>query len=198
MLERFSFENKKLKFLEIGLGCNMWYGPGASVSLWKMIFRDKDVELWEAEVNSTCVEQAIKRNQLGGVLVVTGDQANPKVLQAWIMESKGKFDVIIDDGGHQNMKVLNAFEALWPELNTGGWYFIEDLHVSYHTTYSAPGYPPTTLVIQSWIEALSLQPYPVSARYKHLAQRYPLPEKCDMILCQREGCALHKEESSGL
>jgi hypothetical protein len=198
MVERYNSENRQLKFLEIGLGCNMWYGAGASVGLWKALFQGKVVELWEADINATCVEQARSKGQLGGVSVVTGDQSDHSTLKKWVEQSGGEFDVIIDDGGHRNSMILKSLEVLWPQLTSGGWYFIEDLHISYRPAWIDAGYPPTTLVIQSWVEALSLQPYPVSPHHKHLAKRYPLPDKCDMILCQREACALHKEDSSGL
>jgi hypothetical protein len=199
MLEKYKLENKKLKFLEIGLGCNMWYGPGASVTLWRDLFRGKNVDLWEADVNATCVENSRAKHQLDGLSVVTGDQGDLTTLNKWVQQSGGAFDVIIDDGGHHNKMILNTIEVLWPQLNPGGWYFIEDVHVSYHPDWLDDGYPPTTAVFQLWVEALNLQPhFPVTARHKHLAGRYPLPEKCDMILCQREACALHKEESSGL
>jgi hypothetical protein len=63
---------------------------------------------------------------------------------------------------------------------------ISVVSVSYHPDWHDDGYPPTTAVFQLWVEALNLQPhFPVTARHKHLAGRYPLPEKCDMIVCQR-------------
>lgn len=34
---------QKLKILEIGLGCNMNYGPGASAKLWKEYFPNSEV-----------------------------------------------------------------------------------------------------------------------------------------------------------
>ena len=35
--------------------------------------------------------------------------------------------VIVDDGGHRNYMILNAFWSLWPIVSPGGLYFIEDL-----------------------------------------------------------------------
>ena len=37
------------KMLEIGLGCGMKYGAGASANLWRVAL--PEVELWEAEIN---------------------------------------------------------------------------------------------------------------------------------------------------
>jgi predicted O-methyltransferase YrrM len=41
-----------------------------------------------------------------------------------------KYDIIIDDGGHRPYQTLSAFRTLWPRLNEGGLYVIEDTHVS--------------------------------------------------------------------
>lgn len=62
-----------LKFLEIGLGCNMEYPSGASVALWKQLFGDK-VELWEADYDESCVRAAKSAGKLNGINVLTGDQ----------------------------------------------------------------------------------------------------------------------------
>ena len=35
--------NKKFKMLEIGLGCNMGYGPGASYGMWLEFFPNVDL-----------------------------------------------------------------------------------------------------------------------------------------------------------
>jgi hypothetical protein len=194
MIERYGAENKQLKFLQLGLGCNMSYGPDSNVKLWSTIFEGQTVDFWETDANATCVEQSRARGQLNGISVVSGDMSVQGTLQALIQQSGGAFDVIIDDGGHRTSAVLNALETLWPELNPGGWYFIEDVQASSNPDGLDQGFPPTTLVFQSWVEAL-MSPTPVSS--DQLTQ-YPLPEKCDMILCQRAACAMHKEESSGL
>jgi hypothetical protein len=62
----------KMKMLEIGLGCGMSYGPGASVALWKNFF-EGSVELWEAEFNKVCVDTSKAKGQLSGINVVTGN-----------------------------------------------------------------------------------------------------------------------------
>ena len=44
-----------VKMLEIGLGCGMGYGPGASAKLWRDLL--PTAELWMADANEACVEQ---------------------------------------------------------------------------------------------------------------------------------------------
>lgn len=44
----------------------------------------------------------------------------------------GNWDVIIDDGSHVNEDVINTFVKMWPSLNAGGLYVVEDVHTSYY------------------------------------------------------------------
>ena len=76
-----------MKFLEIGLGCDMVYGPGTSSALWKKLFPMAD--LWMADFNSTCVDRAKANGMLNGVSTITGDQMKVEDLDRWIKESGG-------------------------------------------------------------------------------------------------------------
>lgn len=194
LVEKFSHKKQKMKFLEIGLGCGMEYGPGASVFLWRKLFAGRDVEIWEAEAEAECVEKSKREGKLDDIKVLTGNQANNDVLARWVSESGGKFDVIIDDGGHLNALILPSFVALWPTINPGGYYFIEDLEVSFHPAFVIAGFPPVTVVIQCWIEALHVGERHVSHHHRHVLNAYPLPKGVDMISCQRGACVLHKED----
>ena len=107
-----------MKFLEIGLGCGMSYGPGALVALWKGLF--PRAELWEAERNGDCVRNAKAKGKIEGFNVLVGDQMDVDTLDGWIATSGGGFDVIIDDGGHQNCQIWTSFQKLWPDLLPGG------------------------------------------------------------------------------
>ena len=114
-----------MKFFEIGLGCDMGYGPGASVALWKTLI--PDAEIWEGEYDAACVEKALTTGSLDGINVLTGDQGDVNVLDDWIRQSGGDFDVVIDDGGHQNCQIMTTFLKLWPLLRPGGLYFLEGM-----------------------------------------------------------------------
>lgn len=192
LIEKFWVNKKKLKFLEIGLGCDMNYGPGASVKVWKQIFEGRDVDIWEAEFDADCVKKAKAEGKLEGINTLTGDQADPEVLKRWIDESGGKFDVIIDDGGHKNDQVLNSFHALWPQLNADGNYFIEDLQVAYNPKYIVPNVPAVTKVLQAWVEVLHVGS--VHEHHRRIISAYPLPEGVDSITCLKQSCVLHKQE----
>lgn len=62
--------------------------------------------------------------------VVIGDQSNRDFLKE-IVRDYGPFDIIMDDGGHTMEQQLTSFDELFPTLNKGGLYVIEDTHTSY-------------------------------------------------------------------
>jgi hypothetical protein len=132
--------NPNMKMLEIGLGCDMGYGPGASVKLWEELF--PQAEKWEAEYNAACVEKHVETGKLDGGYVLVGDQGDPATLDSWIEKTHGaNFDIVIDDGGHQQCQIWTTFQKLWPRLHSGGIYFIEDLHVSRRDMYNEASSP---------------------------------------------------------
>lgn len=55
---------------------------------------------------------------------VQGDQGDPVFWQAF--KERPCFKLIIDDGSHVAKHVLASFEALWPRLEPGGLYIVED------------------------------------------------------------------------
>lgn len=179
-----------LKFLEIGLGCNMDYGPGASVKIWKKLL--PMAELWEAEFVKDCVEKAQEKGQLEGINTLVGDQADFTVLDGWIEKSGGHFDVVIDDGGHHNCMISNSFDKLWPQVLPGGLYFIEDLHVGRASKYQSESCGNVIMSdkIHDWNQHLIYLTNSSGNQYK-----YGLPEDLLFIHCQAEACVLGKRAS---
>ena len=65
-----------------------------------------------------------------GINTLIGSQADTSTLQQWVEKSGGKFDVILDDGGHKNHEIITTFNILYDKaLLPGGYCFIEDLQV---------------------------------------------------------------------
>ena len=56
---------------------------------------------------------------IDGVTLIEGDSTKPPAM--------GTFDVIIDDGCHFPLTQAKTLRALWPLLNPGGIYFLEDV-----------------------------------------------------------------------
>lgn len=101
------------KVLEIGVN------KGASLMVWKEWFKAKvfgiDNDLAKLEYEPGKVFQ--------------GDQTDRKFLRR-VMSEIGSVDLIIDDGGHKMKQQIISFQELWPYLNKGGIYVIEDLITS--------------------------------------------------------------------
>ena len=181
-----------MKFLEIGLGCNMGYGPGSSFNLWKKLFPLAD--LWLAEYDKNCVEKWKKDGKLKNVNILIGDQENEVDLDRWITETNGgNFDVIIDDGGHHQCQIFNSFKKLWPILNRGGLYFIEDLQVADVERFKINsekrcGIINMPNVLKEWMEQLLYQ----NEYGNEKKWNYKLPENVAFISFQAESCVIGK------
>ncbi len=112
--------DKDIKFLEIGVQ------DGSSIKKWREMSDKWDV--WGMDHDHKCI----------GHQIVIGDQLNKDLLTQF-----EEFDVIIDDGGHTMKQQIETFEALFPRLNKGGLYVIEDLHTSYWPEFD--DYPVSTM-----------------------------------------------------
>lgn len=120
------YRNKPIKFLEIGIY------HGDSVKLWEKYFTKADLHF--IDINSDQILYHSDRSHYHYV-----DQTDKKGLVEFAKNVRRGFDVIIDDGGHRMDQIINSFQALFPFLNSGGMYIIEDLHTSYWSSYGSYG-----------------------------------------------------------
>jgi len=176
--------NPTMKMLEIGLGCDMIYGPGASVAIYQKLF--PKAELWEAEYDEKCVEKN-RDGLLKGINILTGDQGNDTVLDEWILTSGGGFDIVIDDGGHHNCQIWHSFKKLWPTIKPGGLYFIEDMQVAKNENYRR--------FTTNECNGDLLVPEKLKDFMDELI--YDITRKSDIefIFCQSEACVLGKKNN---
>jgi len=180
-------QNPSMKMLEIGLGCNMHYGPGASTAVWKELF--PEAELWEAESNFQCVEKH-RDDTLKGFYVLTGDQGDDAVLDSWVELSGGNFDVVIDDGGHQNCQIWHSFLKLWPTVKPGGLYFIEDLQVGKWPSYRKQT---TAKCGEDLIVMEKLKEYMDVLIHSDQKTEF-VKSDIEFIFCQHEACVVGKKK----
>jgi cephalosporin hydroxylase len=101
---------------------------GGSLDMWRRYFGDS-VRLIGIDIDPTAAELADSRST-----VVLGDQADPEFLQA-LVRDHGPFDIVIDDGGHTMEQQITSIEHLFPALNVGGVYVVEDCHTSYWDSF---------------------------------------------------------------
>jgi len=179
------FLNPRMKMLEIGLGCDMGYGPGASVALFQKLFRD--AELWEAEYDAACVEKHKGSGKLDGIKTLVGDQGNDIILDGWIEKSGGNFDVVIDDGGHQNCQIWHSFQKLWPTIKPGGLYFIEDMQVAKKKGYR--------LANTATCDENLIFPEKLKEHFDNLMYDTSRKSDIEFMFCQSEACVLGKKRT---
>ena len=104
------FRYKDIRLLEIGVF------KGQSLKMWKNYFPN-------AQIVGLDIDKDCKRYKEDRVEIVIGDQ-----LDGSLLKSLGNFDVIIDDGGHEPAQVMGSLDIMYPFLNAGGWYIMEDIH----------------------------------------------------------------------
>lgn len=110
------FRNRQISLLEIGIG------SGASLRMWSEYFPNASITCFDNERYQSLLSPRIN--------IVRGDQSNRKDLVALASEH-GPFDIVIDDGGHMMEQQQVSLGILFPLMNRGGLYFIEDLHTSF-------------------------------------------------------------------
>lgn len=112
------WRDRGLRFLEIGVG------RGGSLSLWRRYFGD-NATIFGVDVDPTCAAH-------DGVdaSVRIGSQDDRDFLLTVVAEMGG-VDIVIDDGSHQMDHIRASLETLFPLLNEGGLYVVEDLHTAY-------------------------------------------------------------------
>jgi hypothetical protein len=123
---------------EIGVGGYSDIRPGGSLAIWRDYF-----------VRSTIVGLDISPKQIdlgARVKFERVDQSSSLDLQR-VIEQHGCPDVVIDDGSHVGNDLTASFDFLWPRLQHGGVYIIEDLSTSYYPKYGGGDPPPQTSAV---------------------------------------------------
>jgi hypothetical protein len=93
------------------------YKPGGSLRVWKDFF--PNAQVYGVDIAKDCMfeEDRIKTFLFDSTNV---DECNSALNDL-------TFDIIIDDGLHEARAQLDTFSNLFPRLNSGGYYFIEDI-----------------------------------------------------------------------
>jgi len=116
----YPIREKVKKILEIGVD------RGESLAMWEEYF--PNAEIHGLDINKEC----LKYNK-GRVKITIGDQSNQIFLDKFAKENQF-FDIIIDDGSHMHDHIIKSFTSLYPYVNNGGYYVVEDVINNYDTT----------------------------------------------------------------
>ena len=108
--------------LEIGVN------SGGSLQMWRRYFGEEAV-IYGIDINPAC---ARLDGQAGQVRI--GSQTDAEFLRSVVTEMGG-VDIVLDDGSHQMAHVFESLKILFPLVQIGGIYMIEDLMTSYWRNY---------------------------------------------------------------
>ncbi len=116
------WRNRPLRFLEIGVS------QGGSLSMWRRYFGPQ-ATIFGIDIDPACAAY----DGIAGQVRI-GSQADPAFLAAVVAEMGG-IDIVLDDGSHRMDHIRASFRTLFPQVQPGGLYFVEDLHTAYLPTY---------------------------------------------------------------
>lgn len=116
------FRGKNPVILEIGID------RGGSLELWHKMFKNPTIYAVDANPEVKDIKFDFDVN------IELGDQGDLNFWQQYT-QNKPKFDIIIDDGGHNMHQQVNSLISLFPHLNLNGVYLVEDTHTSYVKAY---------------------------------------------------------------
>jgi hypothetical protein len=102
-----------LHVLEIGIA------QGGSLRAWRDYFTK--AEIYGLDKEKDFVDEAREYR----IRTFWIDASSWAELSGWVYERE--FDVVIDDGSHKGIDVINAFAILWPKIKSKGYYIIEDV-----------------------------------------------------------------------
>lgn len=117
-----AYRGRPIRFLEIGVS------KGGSLQMWRKYF-GVDAIIFGIDINPECG----KLNGSDGQVRI-GSQTDRGFLES-VVNEMGGVDIILDDGSHHMEHVPTTLKYLFPHLNHGGLYLIEDLHTAYWRSY---------------------------------------------------------------
>lgn len=95
-----------------------WYAPGGSLQAWRDYFANATV--WGLDVQTDIPELGDR------IKTRVADSTDAAAVNA-VLPSHLTFDLIVDDGLHTFEAQVATLRNLWPRVNPGGFYVIEDL-----------------------------------------------------------------------
>ena len=112
------YRGQEVRFLEIGVS------KGGSLRMWRE-FLGPNAVIFGIDIDENCSE-------FNGVHaeVRIGSQDDSSFLSSVVLEMGG-IDVVLDDGSHHMQHIFESMRILFPKLNQGGIYLVEDLHTAY-------------------------------------------------------------------
>jgi len=142
-----NMRNDNINLLEIGIS------TGDSLLMWKEYFPNANIIGIDIKMPNNLKNMLTRKN----IKWYHGDGSNKTLLNNVIKEYKN-FSIIIDDGSHFSDEQIRSFEILFPYLNNGGIYVIEDTYTSYWSTH-VRGKEPAISFFKKFIDYMHFPAY---------------------------------------
>ncbi len=122
------FKDKDVRLLEIGL---LRGGPELGFDASRETTAPPSIQMWldflpKAKIVGFDISD-FSNYQSNRFSFIRGDSSNPNDLEN-LLQKHAPFDFVIDDASHASYHQLMAFLKIFPSMNSGGVYIIEDLH----------------------------------------------------------------------
>ena len=111
------FVGKPCTLVEVGVY------SGGSLDMWRDYFGP------QCSIVGIDIDPACKSYKSEGTRIFIGDQAD-RAFWHNLREQVPRFDIVIDDGGHETHQQIVTLEETLPYLSAGGVYLCEDIHHS--------------------------------------------------------------------
>ena len=116
------FQGQDVGVLEIGIR------DGGSLQLWRKYFGPA------ARIYGLDIQDRTYLKDKVDAEIFVGDQGNVEVIRELIPKTK-PLHIVIDDGSHNSQDQITSFKEIFPFLEDGGLYIVEDIHTSYRENY---------------------------------------------------------------
>jgi len=100
---------------------------GESLNMWKEYF-------YRSQIVGIDIDPMCKKYEALRINIEIGSQNDGNFLKE-VVDKYQTFDLIVDDGSHNNSDVIYSFEHLFGSLRSGGVYVVEDSCTSYWEEY---------------------------------------------------------------
>lgn len=114
------------RYLEIGVQ------NGGSLEVMRLLL-GREAQITGLDIDPQCAAIGLEESGVADEIYI-GSQADAELLQILGREA-GPFDVVLDDGSHQQSDMVTTFLQLFPVLKQGGVYIIEDTHTNHYPTH---------------------------------------------------------------
>jgi tetratricopeptide (TPR) repeat protein len=110
------FREREFCLLELGVY------QGASLRTWRTYF--PNAKIVGIDINAACKQYEGER-----IAIVIGSQDDPELLDKVMNEHKPS--IVVDDGSHRAEHIVSSFERIFPGLQPGGYYIVEDAYMHF-------------------------------------------------------------------